>query len=131
MQQKSEIQISGVILRGGGRDEAFLKALTLGEMDAGLFEKKVKLGNRGRPAVVDTDGITALLDNGKPFHLVTSSVSKNEGLEAGVLISICYIRQAYLKFLFLKEKWRLLRGSKSIKERVLLEGLLDLRNWAG
>lgn len=67
MQDKSEIHISGVVLRGGNRDEEFLKALTLSERDAGLFEKKVRLGNRSHPAAVDTDGITAKLDSGETF----------------------------------------------------------------
>lgn len=75
MQDKSEIRISGVVLRSG--DEAFLKTLTLSERNFGVFEKKIKLGGRGHPAAVDTDKITAKLDDGEPFHLVTPSVLKN------------------------------------------------------
>lgn len=62
VQDKSEIQISGVVLRNG--DEEFLKSLAISERAAGLFEKKVILGDRRQPAAVDTDGIAAKLENG-------------------------------------------------------------------
>lgn len=65
VQDKSEIQISGVVLKKG--DEEFLKTLAISERNAGLFEKKVRLGDRRHPAAVDTDGITAKLDNGGFF----------------------------------------------------------------
>ncbi|KAL0640137.1 hypothetical protein Q9L58_000695 [Maublancomyces gigas] len=61
-EDKSEIQISGVVLRGG--DEEFLKTLIISERNAGLFEKKVRLGDQTHPPVVDAHKITAKLENG-------------------------------------------------------------------
>lgn len=64
LQDKSELQISGVVHRNG--DEEFLKTLKFSERNAGVFEKKVRLGDRRSPAAVDIDGITARLENGEP-----------------------------------------------------------------
>lgn len=91
MQDESEIRISGVVLKSG--DEAFLKTITRDERDAGLFEKKIILGGRGYPVAVDTDGITAKLDDGEPYNLVTSSVLKNGGLGTEVLTAL-FVRRA-------------------------------------
>lgn len=71
VQNKSEIQISGVVLRGG--DEEFLKMLTLGERNVGLFEKKVRLGDQRHPAAVDAHEITAKLENGENFYFVSKN----------------------------------------------------------
>ncbi|KAI9783141.1 MAG: hypothetical protein M1816_001592 [Peltula sp. TS41687] len=59
---KSELSIAGVIYRPG--DEEFLKNLAMAERKVGAFERKVKLGNERHPAEIDTDGITAKLEDG-------------------------------------------------------------------
>ena len=59
---KSELSIAGVIYRPG--DEEFLKTLAMAERKVGAFERKVKLGNERHPAEIDTDGITAKLEDG-------------------------------------------------------------------
>jgi HSP20 family protein len=60
--EKSELSIAGVIYRPG--DEDFLKSLALDERKVGAFERKVRLGSRANPAQVDTDMITAKLEDG-------------------------------------------------------------------
>ncbi|KAG9191556.1 hypothetical protein G6011_10290 [Alternaria panax] len=60
--EKSELSIAGVIYRPG--DEEFLKTLALNERKVGAFERKIRLGTRANPASVDTDGITAKLEDG-------------------------------------------------------------------
>ncbi|OCK94812.1 HSP20-like chaperone [Cenococcum geophilum 1.58] len=60
--EKSELSIAGVIYRPG--DEDFLKTLALDERKVGAFEKKIRLGSRANPAQVDTDMITAKLEDG-------------------------------------------------------------------
>ncbi|KAG8529935.1 uncharacterized protein KY384_005416 [Bacidia gigantensis] len=59
---KSELNIAGVIYRPG--DEAFLKTLALDERKVGVFERSVKLGSRERPALVDSESISAKMENG-------------------------------------------------------------------
>lgn len=49
-----------------------MKTLTFSERNAGLFEKKVRLGDQMHLAVVDAHGITARLENGEYFYLVLS-----------------------------------------------------------
>ena len=60
--EKSELSIAGVVYRPG--DEEFLKTLEMGERKVGPFERKVRLGTRASPAVVDVEGITAKLEDG-------------------------------------------------------------------
>ncbi|RYN53475.1 hypothetical protein AA0114_g4595 [Alternaria tenuissima] len=60
--EKSELSIAGVIYRPG--DEEFLKALAMNERKVGAFERKIRLGTRANPANVDTDSITAKLEDG-------------------------------------------------------------------
>ncbi|KAI9820506.1 MAG: hypothetical protein M1832_003697 [Thelocarpon impressellum] len=59
---KSELSIAGVVYRPG--DEDFLKTLAMGERKVGVFDRKVRLGNERHPAEVDSDGITAKLEDG-------------------------------------------------------------------
>lgn len=61
-EQKSEIQISGVVYRNG--DEELLKTLTVGERGSGFFEKKITLGSLKKPAYVNSVDITAKLKDG-------------------------------------------------------------------
>jgi HSP20 family protein len=60
--EKSELSVAGVIYRPG--DEEFLKTLALNERKTGPFERKIRLGTRASPAHIDTDGITAKLEDG-------------------------------------------------------------------
>lgn len=60
--EKSELAIAGVIYRIG--DEEFVKTLAMGERNVGPFERKVRLGTRANPALVDADMITAKLEDG-------------------------------------------------------------------
>lgn len=60
--EKSELCIAGVIYRPG--DEELLKTLDMGERKVGPFERKIRLGSRANPAVVDIEGITAKLEDG-------------------------------------------------------------------
>ena len=60
--EKSELNIAGVIYRPG--DEDFLKTLALNERKVGAFERKVRLGSRANPAQVDSDGISARMEEG-------------------------------------------------------------------
>ena len=60
--EKSELSIAGVVYRPG--DEEFLKTLEMGERKVGPFERKVRLGTRANPAIVDVEGITAKLEDG-------------------------------------------------------------------
>jgi HSP20 family protein len=60
--EKSELSIAGVIYRPG--DEEFLKTLAMNERKVGPFERKIRLGTRATPAHIDTDGITAKLEDG-------------------------------------------------------------------
>jgi HSP20 family protein len=51
-----------VIHRPG--DEEFLKTLALDERRVGVFERKVRLGSRANPAQIDSDGISAKMEDG-------------------------------------------------------------------
>lgn len=59
---KSELNVAGVIYRPG--DEEFLKTLALDERKVGVFERKVKLGSKVNPAQVDSDAISAKMEDG-------------------------------------------------------------------
>jgi HSP20 family protein len=59
---KSELNVAGVIYRPG--DEEFLKTLALDERKVGVFERKVKLGSKVNPAQVDSDSISAKMEDG-------------------------------------------------------------------
>lgn len=59
---KSELNIAGVIYRPG--DEEFLKTLALDERKVGVFDRKVKLGSKANPANVDSDAISAKMEDG-------------------------------------------------------------------
>ncbi|KAL8630581.1 hypothetical protein Q9189_003671 [Teloschistes chrysophthalmus] len=59
---KSELSVAGVIYRPG--DEEFLKTLALDERQVGVFERKVRLGSRASPAMVDEDGMGAKMEDG-------------------------------------------------------------------
>lgn len=59
---KSELNVAGVIYRPG--DEEFLKTLALDERKIGVFERKVKLGSKEKPAQVDIDSIGAKMEDG-------------------------------------------------------------------
>ena len=59
---KSELSVAGVIYRPG--DEEFLKTLALDERKVGVFERKIKLGNKADPAQVDSEGISAKMEEG-------------------------------------------------------------------
>ena len=58
----SELSIAGVIYRPG--DEDFLKTLAMDERQVGVFERKVRLGSRARPAMVEIDEISAKMEDG-------------------------------------------------------------------
>ena len=58
----SELNIAGVIYRPG--DEEFLKTLALDERNIGVFDRKIKLGSKERPAQVDSDAISAKMEDG-------------------------------------------------------------------
>ena len=60
--EKSELNVAGVIYRPG--DEAFLKTLALDERKIGVFERKVKFGSKVNPAQVDSDAISAKMEDG-------------------------------------------------------------------
>lgn len=59
---KSELNVAGVIYRPG--DEALLKTLALDERKVGVFERKVKFGSKADPANVDSDAISAKMEDG-------------------------------------------------------------------
>ena len=59
---QSELNIAGVIYRPG--TEEFLKTLAVDERKVGVFERKIKLGSREKPALVDSDGISAKMEDG-------------------------------------------------------------------
>lgn len=59
---KSELNVAGVIYRPG--DEEFLKTLALDERKVGVFDRKVKLGSKANPANVDSDAISAKMEDG-------------------------------------------------------------------
>lgn len=59
---KSELSVAGVIYRPGNED--FLKTLALDERKVGVFERKVRLGSRASPALVEVDGISAKMEDG-------------------------------------------------------------------
>ncbi|MCJ1483513.1 hypothetical protein MMC06_003681 [Schaereria dolodes] len=59
---KSELSVAGVIYRPG--DEEFLKTLAMDEREVGVFERKVRLGSRARPAQVEVDEISAKMEDG-------------------------------------------------------------------
>ena len=58
----SELSVAGVIYRPG--DEDFLKTLAMDERQVGVFERKVRLGSRARPAMVEIDEISAKMEDG-------------------------------------------------------------------
>ena len=60
--ENSEIQVSGIIHRPG--DEEFLKTIALDERDIGVFERKIKLGTKAQPAIVNADGMSAKMEDG-------------------------------------------------------------------
>lgn len=59
---KSELSVAGVIYRPG--DEDFLKTLAMNEREVGVFERKVRLGSRASPALVEVDDISAKMEDG-------------------------------------------------------------------
>ena len=59
---KSEMNVAGVIYRPG--DEDFLKTLALDERKVGVFERKIRLGSKQSPAQVNSDDITAKMEDG-------------------------------------------------------------------
>lgn len=59
---KSELNVAGVIYRPA--DEETLKTLALDERQVGAFERKVNLGTKLNPAQVDSDGISAKMEDG-------------------------------------------------------------------
>lgn len=59
---KSELSVAGVIYRPG--DEDFLKTLALDERQVGVFERKVRLGSRASPAMVEEEGMGAKMEDG-------------------------------------------------------------------
>ncbi|KAL8804645.1 MAG: hypothetical protein Q9182_002453 [Xanthomendoza sp. 2 TL-2023] len=61
--EKSELAIAGVIYRPGG-DEEFLKTLVMEERQVGVFERKIRLGSRASPAVVEEEGMGARMEDG-------------------------------------------------------------------
>ncbi|KAF1819739.1 HSP20-like chaperone, partial [Dissoconium aciculare CBS 342.82] len=60
--EKSELSIAGVLHRHG--DEEFLLALSMSERKVGAFERTVRLGSRANPASIDSDAITARMEDG-------------------------------------------------------------------
>ena len=71
--ENSEMHVSGIIHRPG--DEEFLKTLALDERDIGVFERKIKLGTKAEPAIVNADGISAKMEDG----ILMVHVPKKEG----------------------------------------------------
>ena len=69
---KSEISVAGVVYRIG--DEETLKTLAMDEREVGVFDRKVRLGSRANPANVDSDSITAKMEDG----VLVVRVPKNE-----------------------------------------------------
>lgn len=70
---KSELSIAGVIYRPG--EEEFLKTLALDERKVGVFERKVKLGTKEKPAAVDDENIGAKMEDG----ILRVTIPKTEG----------------------------------------------------
>ena len=60
--EKSELSVAGVIYRPA--DEDMLKTLALDDRKVGPFERRVRLGTRASPAMIEADGITARLEEG-------------------------------------------------------------------
>ena len=60
--EKSELNVAGVIYRPG--DEDMLKTLALNDRKVGPFERRIRLGTRASPAMIEVDGITARLEEG-------------------------------------------------------------------
>lgn len=60
--EKSELTVAGMIYRPG--DEELRTILTLNERKVRPFERKIRLGTRASPAHMDTDKITAKLEEG-------------------------------------------------------------------
>ena len=60
--EKSELNVAGVIYRPA--DEDMLKTLALDDRKVGPFERRVRLGTRASPAMIEADGITARLEEG-------------------------------------------------------------------
>ena len=59
---RSELSVAGVIYRPGS--EEFLKTLAMDEREVGVFERKVRLGSRARPAMVEIEDISAKMEDG-------------------------------------------------------------------
>jgi HSP20 family protein len=60
--EKSELEIAGVLHRRG--DEEFLQTLAMNERKVGAFQRTVRLGSRANPASIDSDAITAKMEDG-------------------------------------------------------------------
>ena len=60
--EKSELSVAGVTYRPG--DEDMLKTLALNDRKVGPFERRIRLGTRASPAMIEVDGITARLEEG-------------------------------------------------------------------
>jgi HSP20 family protein len=60
--EKSELEIAGVLHRRG--NEEFLQALAMNERKVGAFQRTVRLGSRANPASIDSDAITAKMEDG-------------------------------------------------------------------
>jgi HSP20 family protein len=71
--EKGELNVAGVVYRPG--DEEFISSLRQGERKVGVFERSVKLplagaaaaggeGEKEREEEIDSDGITAKLEDG-------------------------------------------------------------------
>ena len=60
--EKSELSIAGVVYRPA--DEELLKLLDVSERKVGPFERKIRLGTRANSAQIDSEGITAKLEDG-------------------------------------------------------------------
>ena len=59
---KSQLNVAGVRYRPG--DEEFLKTLVVDERKVGAFERKIRLGTKAIPAQVDSDAISAKMEDG-------------------------------------------------------------------
>ncbi|KAF8439545.1 HSP20-like chaperone [Terfezia claveryi] len=69
----NEIQISGVVHRNA--NEELLRKLVIKGRGVGVFKRKFRLGTHKRPTSVDSDHITAKLENG----ILSVLVPKHEG----------------------------------------------------
>ena len=60
--EDSSVHVAGVIHRPG--DEELLKTIGMDERDVGAFARNVRLGDRTHPAAIDSDAITARMEDG-------------------------------------------------------------------